>query len=159
VDDDIDATDLDSVLWALAWRVQPHRDIQIQRGRNTDLDPSGAPVGDSFANRTYPGGLGGSQIMIDATRGWAFPPVSLPSQDLMENAKKIWAELELPELTPRVPWHGYELGYWPDSWAQAAERALRGEYLTTGEEYRKLRTKSSYFETGTVEPPDSDSTQ
>jgi 4-hydroxy-3-polyprenylbenzoate decarboxylase len=159
VNDDIDATDLDSVLWALAWRVQPHRDIEIQRGHNTDLDPSGAPVGDSFANRTYPDRLGGSQIMIDATRNWPFPPVSLPSQDLMENAKSIWEELKLPELAPRVPWHGYELGYWPDSWAQAAERAVRGEYLTTGEEYRRLRTKSSYFETGTVEPPDNDSTQ
>jgi 4-hydroxy-3-polyprenylbenzoate decarboxylase len=74
----------------------------------------------------------------------------------MENAKKIWAELGLPELTPRVPWHGYELGFWPDSWDQAAERAVRGEYLATGEEYRKLRTKSSYFETGTVEPPEAD---
>jgi UbiD family decarboxylase len=114
IDDDIDAEDLSSVLWALAWRVQPHRDVQIHRGRNTDLDPSGAPVDAPFDERTYPGGLGGSQILIDATRGWAFPPVSLPSKDLMENARKIWEELKLPELTPHVPWYGYELGYWPD---------------------------------------------
>ena len=154
VDDDIDAEDLDSVLWALAWRVQPHRDVQIHRGRNTDLDPSGAPVDDNFAARRYPDGLGGSQILIDATRGWAYPPVSLPSKDLMENARKIWEELKLAELTPRVPWHGYELGYLPDDWSQAAERALRGEYLKTGEEFRKYRTLSSYFETGKVIPPE-----
>ena len=42
------AEDLDSVLWALSWRVQPHRDVQIQRGRHTDLDPSGAPVDAPF---------------------------------------------------------------------------------------------------------------
>lgn len=29
LDDDIDGEDLDSVLWALARRVQPHRDVQI----------------------------------------------------------------------------------------------------------------------------------
>ena len=157
IDDDIDAEDLNSVLWALSWRVQPHRDVQIQRGRNTDLDPSGAPVEDNFAARTYPDGLGGSQILIDATRAWAYPPVSLPSKDLMENARKIWEELKLPELTPHVPWHGYELGYWPDSWSEAAQRAVRGEYLKTGEDFRKYRTLSSYFETGQVVPPDGES--
>jgi len=29
----------------------------------------------------------------------------------MENARKIWQELELPTLQPREPWFGYELGY------------------------------------------------
>lgn len=100
IDDDIDGEDLDSVLWALSWRVQPYCDVQIQRGRNTDLDPSGAPVEDNFAARIYPDGLGGSQILIDTTRAWAYPPVSLPSKDLMEDARKIWEELKLPELTP-----------------------------------------------------------
>jgi UbiD family decarboxylase len=156
IDDDIDGEDLDSVLWALSWRVQPHRDIQIQRGRNTDLDPSGAPVDDPFNERTFPDGLGGSQVLIDATRGWAYPPVSLPSKDLMEDAQKIWEELKLPELTPHVPWHGYELGYWPDSWDKAAKRAVRGEYLETGEEFLKQRTKSSYFATGKLVAPDDD---
>jgi 4-hydroxy-3-polyprenylbenzoate decarboxylase len=75
----------------------------------------------------------------------------------MENARKIWAELKLPELTPRVPWHGYELGYLPDSWNQAAQRAVRGEYLKTGEEFRNDRTLSSYFETGQVVTPQEES--
>jgi UbiD family decarboxylase len=155
VDDDIDSNDLDSLMWALAWRVQPHNDIQIQRGRNTDLDPSGAPVEANFAARTYPDGLGGSQILIDATRNWAYPPVSLPSQDLMEHAKKIWEdELHLPALTPRAPWHGYELGYWPDRWARAAQRAVDGQYLDTGKEYESLRTRSSYFDDGVVREPE-----
>jgi len=154
VDDDIDSDDLDSLIWALAWRVQPHKDIQIQRGRNTDLDPSGAPVEASFSDRTYPDGLGGSQILIDATRNWAYPPVSLPSKDLMEHAKKIWEdELQLPALTPHAPWHGYELGYWPDRWARAAQRAVDGQYLDTGKEYEALRTLSSYFDDGVVRQP------
>jgi 4-hydroxy-3-polyprenylbenzoate decarboxylase len=154
IDDDVDGEDFESVLWALSFRVQPHRDVEIQRGRKTDLDPSGAPVDGTFAERTYPDGLGGSQILIDATRAWAYPPVSLPSKDLMENARKIWEELKLPQLTPRAPWHGSELGYWPDSWNEAAQRAVRGEYLKTGEEFLEQRTKSSYFETGVVVPPD-----
>lgn len=154
VDDDIDSNDLDSLMWALAWRVQPHKDIQIQRGRNTDLDPSGASVDASFSARTYPDALGGSQILIDATRSWAYPPVSLPSKDLMEHAKKIWEdELHLPALKPRAPWHGYELGYWPERWARAAQRAVDGQYLDTGKEYESLRTLSSYFDDGVVRQP------
>jgi UbiD family decarboxylase len=154
VDDDIDITDLDSMMWALAWRVQPHRDVQIQRGRNTDLDPSGAPVDASFVERTYPDGLGGSQILIDATRNWAYPPVSLPAKHLMEDAKRIWEEeLKLPPLTPHQPWHSHELGFWPQDWAEPAERAMAGQYLKTGEDFHKVRTEVSYLETGTVTEP------
>jgi 3-octaprenyl-4-hydroxybenzoate carboxy-lyase C-terminal domain len=67
VDEDIDISDVNMVFWAMAWRVQPHRDIQINRGRLTDLDPSAAPCGSPFTERVYPDGLGGSQILIDAT--------------------------------------------------------------------------------------------
>ena len=155
VDDDIDSNDMDSLLWALSWRVQPHKDVQIQRGRNTDLDPSGAPVDASFTDRTYPDGLGGSQIMIDATLNWAYPPVALPAEELMENAKKIWEEeLNLPPLTPHKPWHGYGLGYFPDKWVEAAKRAVEGRYLETGEDYKKIRTKVSYFDDGIVIKPE-----
>ena len=157
VDDDIDPEDLESVLWALSWRVQPHKDVQVQRGRNTDLDPSGAPVESSFTDRTFPGGLGGSQILIDATRNWAYPPVALPTKEFMDNAKKIWEEelkdMGLPKLTPRLPWHGYQLGYWPDNWARVSKRAVEGKYLETGQEYKLIRTLSSYFEDGVVRKP------
>jgi 4-hydroxy-3-polyprenylbenzoate decarboxylase len=154
VDDDIDSNDLQSVLWALSWRVQPHKDVQIQRGRNTDLDPSGAPVDASFTDRTYPDGLGGSQIMIDATINWAYPPVALPAQEFMENAKKIWEdELNLGTLTPHKPWHGYGLGYFPDRWVEAAKRAVEGQYLETGKDYEKIRTKVSYYDDGIVIEP------
>ena len=158
IDDDIDPEDLQSVLWALSWRVQPHTDVQIQRGRNTDLDPSGAPVEASFTNRTYPDGLGGSQILVNATRNWAYPPVALPTKEFMDNAKKIWEQelkdLNLPKLTPHMPWHGYTLGYWPDSWDRVSKRAVQGQYLETGKEYEKIRTKVSYFEDGVVRKPE-----
>jgi 4-hydroxy-3-polyprenylbenzoate decarboxylase len=156
VDEDVDISDIEMVFWALAWRVQPHRDIQIQRGRLTDLDPSAAPTDSGFDERSYPEGLGGSQILIDATLKFAYPPISLPGKDLMENAKKIWEELKLPELTPKAPWFGYELGYWPDSWEKATKLTLEGRYLETGETMKSQRTKSSYYDTGKVEAPDGD---
>jgi 4-hydroxy-3-polyprenylbenzoate decarboxylase len=158
IDDDIDPNDLESVLWAMSWRVQPHRDVQIQRGRNTDLDPSGAPVEAPFTDRTFPDGLGGSQILIDATRNWAYPPVALPTKEFMDNARTIWEEelkdMNLPPLTSRVPWHGYPLGYWPEHWARVSKRAVEGQYLETGKEYEHLRTLASYFEDGVVRKPD-----
>jgi 4-hydroxy-3-polyprenylbenzoate decarboxylase len=158
IDDDIDPNDLESLLWALTWRVQPHKDVQIQRGRNTDLDPSGAPVESSFTDRTFPDGLGGSQILIDATRSWAYPPVALPTKEFMDNARKIWEEelsdMNLPRLTPHLPWHGYPLGYWPDNWARLSKRAVEGNYLETGKEYEQIRTLASYFEDGVVRKPE-----
>jgi UbiD family decarboxylase len=153
VDEDIDISDISMVFWALAWRVQPHRDIEINRGRLTDLDPSAAPCGSGFTERVYPDGKGGSQILIDATLKFPNPPISLPSRELMENAKKIWEELKLPELKPKVPWFGYELGYWPDSWDKATKLTLEGRYLETGETLKSQRTMSSYYDTGKVVPP------
>ena len=154
VNDDIDASDIESVFWGLAWRVQPHRDITILRGRVTDLDPSAAPVDANHEQRFYPDGLGGSQILIDATLKWPYPPISLPTREHMEHARKIWEELKLPKLTPRTPWYGYQLGYWPESWDEASRLTVEGRYLETGEAFRKLRTKVSYLETGVVDPPD-----
>jgi hypothetical protein len=46
----------------------------------------------------------------------------------MENARAIWEELGLPKLTPRNPWHGYSLGYWPEEDAVQAQRATTGHY-------------------------------
>jgi hypothetical protein len=72
----------------------------------------------------------------------------------MEHAKHIWEdELHLPPLRPRAPWRGYELGYWPERWARAAQRAVDGQYLDTGKEYESLRTRSSYFDDGVVRQP------
>ena len=76
----------------------------------------------------------------------------------MDNAKKIWEQelkdLNLPKLTPHMPWHGYTLGYWPDSWDRVSKRAVQGQYLETGKEYEKIRTKVSYFEDGVVRKPE-----
>ena len=70
----------------------------------------------------------------------------------MEKARGIWEELGLPALTPRTPWFGYQLGYWPDSWDKATKLTTEGRYLESGEDFRKLRTTASYYETGIVVP-------
>jgi UbiD family decarboxylase len=156
VDDDINIRDLFSIMWAISFRVQPHRDVEIQRGKNCGLDPSSAPASSPLKERDYPDGQGGSRILIDATLKWAYTPVALPSKEFMEHAKDIWNELGLPKLTPKSPWYGYELGYWPKEWAEAAKLAAEGRYLETGEKYRQLRTKSSYIETSEVVHPERD---
>ncbi|MGI0081000.1 MAG: UbiD family decarboxylase domain-containing protein, partial [Nitrososphaerales archaeon] len=149
VDDDINIRDLFSIMWAINFRVQPHRDLEIQRGKNCGLDPSSAPSSAPLKERDYPDGQGGSRILIDATLKWPYTPVALPSRELMEHAREIWEkELKLPQLTPKSPWFGYQLGYWPKEWEEAARLAIEGKYLETGEKYRKMRTSSSYIETG-----------
>lgn len=142
VDEDIDPHDLDSVVWALSFRVQPHRDIRVVQGMIHSLDPSvAAPeAGDSDWKR-YPPPSGNSAILIDATRKWPYPPVSLPQKQFMENARKIWEELGLPKLAPKQPWYGYPLGYWTKEFEEESELALKGEFYKTGEKMEKQRIK------------------
>ncbi len=139
VDDDIDPKDADSVIWALGYRMQPHRDMLITiPSKASGLDPSVAP---QEVMRKRPLTEYGSTVLIDATRKWDYPPVSLPKKEFMERAKKIWEEEGLPALTPKMPWYGYPLGYWTEEDAEAAELALRGEHYKTGEKHAKNRKK------------------
>jgi 4-hydroxy-3-polyprenylbenzoate decarboxylase len=133
VDDDINPRDADSVNWALSFRMQPHRDTRIIMGKVGLLDPSVAPPGSSRKEHFYPEPSGVSALLIDATRKWDYPPISLPKREYMERAREIWETEGLPELEPKVPWFGYSLGYWPDECQEAAELVERGEVLTLGE--------------------------
>jgi 4-hydroxy-3-polyprenylbenzoate decarboxylase len=130
VDDDIDPHDLDSVLWAVIDRCQPHRDIKIFQGRNAGLDESVAPPQMGREFRNYPtsqtGPSGASIMLVDATRKWAYPPVSLPKQEYMEEARRLWEELDLPDLTPRTPWHGKSMGHWSENARRLVELSESG---------------------------------
>jgi len=137
VDEDIDPHDPDSVNWALSFRMQPHRDIQITYGKISTLDHSSGPPDD--IHRKYPPPNGCSSLLIDATRKWPYPPVSLPKAVYMERAKQIWEEEGLPKLIPQKPWHGYKLGDWPEEYEQEAELALEGKHFQTGEKLLKER--------------------
>ena len=137
VDEDIDPSDPESVIWALSYRVQPMRDVKLIFGKAGGLDPSTAPPG--AADRRYPGTQGCSAILVDATRKWAYPPTSLPKKEYMENALKIWEEEGLPKLQPRVPWFGTSFGNWGIEQEEAADLAVRGDYYLTGEKLAKQR--------------------
>jgi len=56
----------------------------------------------------------------------------------------------LPKLTPKAPWYGYELGFWPKEWDEATRLTTQGRYLETGEKMKSQRTDASYMETGKV---------
>ncbi len=140
VDDDIDPRDLESVTWAMSFRMQPHRDTRITQGKVSGMDPSSAPLTDP--QRRYPGVSGCSALLIDATRKWPYPPTSLPKKEFMERARQIWEEEGLTKLNPRVPWHGYPLGHWTAENEEEAALALKGEHYVTGEKLANRKIKS-----------------
>ena len=141
VDEDIDIRNIDSVIWAMSWRVQPARDMRIITGKMPGLDPSAYSPGASHEEKEFPGGVGSSGVLIDATIKYPYPPTSLPRKDFMEKARDTWKELGLPELNLVEPWYGYELGYWPDEFRQDAEDILKGNHYEIGERLSKLREK------------------
>lgn len=142
VDEDVDPRDPDSVNWALSFRMMPHRDTRITMGKGSMLDHSAAPPGSlSHESQTFPTVEGTSALLIDATRKWPYPPVSLPRREFMERALEIWEAEGLPKLRLKMPWYGYDLGYWNPEYAEEAEMALRGEYYVTGEKLAQGRVR------------------
>jgi UbiD family decarboxylase len=137
VDEDIDPDDPDAVNWALSFRMQPHRDTRIITHKYAALDPSAAPPGSPVDEARFPSPSGCSALLMDATRKWPYPPVALPKRAYMENAKKIWQELGLPTLAPKMPWYGYSLGHWSEENDAEAEAAVRGENERMAEKLEK----------------------
>lgn len=133
VDDDIDPHDYSSLMWAMCFRFQPHRDMKVIQGRTAQLDQSAMPNDPEsgyspswIENNAGPGGA--SAVLIDATRKWDYTPVSLPTRPYMERARELWDELGFPELRPRSPWFGYDLGAWPERFKRMAELGEKGAF-------------------------------
>ncbi|MBI4523390.1 MAG: UbiD family decarboxylase [Deltaproteobacteria bacterium] len=138
VDEDIDIRDPAMINWAICFNVIPDRDVVIAKGKGGGLDPSAHPPVSPGSERIE---TEMTALLIDATRPWPYPPVSLPRKEFMERAKAVWEELALPDLKPRMPWYGYSLGAWTKEDEEEAELALRGEHFVTGEKAKSRRVK------------------
>ncbi|MFI4987287.1 MAG: UbiD family decarboxylase [Alphaproteobacteria bacterium] len=98
VDEDVDATDLNQVLWALSTRCHPSEDIDILRNTwSTGLDPSQYPP----EARPY-----GSKALINACKPHRhlkeFPQRTLLSRRTYERVKARWRELGLAGEAPAL---------------------------------------------------------
>ncbi|MFQ5842968.1 MAG: UbiD family decarboxylase [Thermodesulfobacteriota bacterium] len=138
VDEDIDPRDPEAVNWAMTFRMQPHRDIHVMRGRAGGLDYSAYRPGAPSEERLYPEGLGASSLLIDATLRWPYPPLSLPKKEYMEHALEIWNELGLGPLKLKAPWYGYHLGYWTKDDEENAELIAKGDYRAVGKKLLEM---------------------
>jgi UbiD family decarboxylase len=96
VDDDVDPTDLNQVLWALSTRCNPVDNIDFLRNTwSTGLDPSQGPR----ELRAY-----GSKALIDACKPHRyikdFPKATMLRRSVYERVSSRWAELGLPGQPP-----------------------------------------------------------
>ena len=141
VDEDINPYDANMVNWAITYRSQPHRDFVIQKMPAADfMDYSSVPPGEAMKRDTrFEQMPEQSRVLINATLKWAYPPISLPTREFMENALRLWKEKNLPQLKLREPWYGYSLGYWTEEDEEQAMMATNGEYYKTGEIIAKKR--------------------
>jgi 4-hydroxy-3-polyprenylbenzoate decarboxylase len=92
VDDDVDVTNLDEVMWAVCTRTDPAEDLDIVRKAwSTPLDPRVSPIQrerNDFSN---------SRLIIDATRPYEwkdeFPPVGRPPKEYRDRVRARWGYL------------------------------------------------------------------
>ena len=128
VNEDIDPENADAVFWAMAYRCNPVEDTHVIPFREMGHAPRMAGVPELE-----------SALLVDATLKHPMPPLALPKQEFMENAKALWERLGLPHLKPESPWHGYSLGDWTEEWDRSAMQAARGEWMERDESYRQRR--------------------
>jgi UbiD family decarboxylase len=128
VDEDIEADSADALFWAMSYRCQPQHDLKVVPHKDPGHGPRGPRDGGESA-----------AVLINAMLKGTYSPVALPKRQFMENAKAIWERLGLPPLTPQSPWHGYDLGYWPQELERQAAMAVRGDYFALGETLAKER--------------------
>ncbi len=122
VNEDIDPDNADALFWAMAYRMNPVKDVQTLEHRGQGHGPKRENDGEED-----------STLLMDATMKGPMPPLALPKEEYMVKAKKIWESLGLPPLKPQAPWYGYTLGDWSSVWDAAAKRAVDGNYLENGE--------------------------
>ena len=88
VDEDIDIRDHTQVEWAMSFRMQPERDVEIvSNAKAIGLDPSQAPpdVPQENISRYI-----SSKLVINATRKHAFPALALPPKEHLEIVDRQW---------------------------------------------------------------------
>jgi 4-hydroxy-3-polyprenylbenzoate decarboxylase len=98
VDEDVDPTDFDQVMWALSTRCNPSDDLDILRNTwSTGLDPSQHPP----EARPY-----GSKVLINACKQHRhikeFPSSTLLRQSTYDRVTKRWTEFGFDEAPPRL---------------------------------------------------------
>jgi UbiD family decarboxylase len=87
VDDDVDIRDPFSVDWAVSFRVDPEKDVTIIKNcLGLGNDPA-----------TPSSGMG-AKLIIDATMKHAYPDISLPSKEYMEDVLSTWKQTGLPDI-------------------------------------------------------------
>jgi UbiD family decarboxylase len=92
-DDDVDIRDPFMRDWVLAWRVRPDKDMKfIPDTGAVELDPSTHPP-DVIPPERF-----GTKVVIDATKKWEYPAVSLPPREQLERVAAQWATYGLPPL-------------------------------------------------------------
>jgi 4-hydroxy-3-polyprenylbenzoate decarboxylase len=129
VDEDIDPENADAVFWAMSYRCNPIKDTHVVPYR----DPGHGPrTGDAAPD---------SAMLIDATMKQKMPPLALPKREYMENAKALWERLGLPPLSPQMPWFGYSLGDWNETWDDNARTAAQSNWMDRSESYRQRRRR------------------
>jgi 4-hydroxy-3-polyprenylbenzoate decarboxylase len=89
VDDDIDPTDTDRVLWAMVSRVDPREDVEIlRRMQASPLDPVSYPPGVQAFN---------ARMVVDACRPWerlaSFPRVAQATPELRARIRAKFPDL------------------------------------------------------------------
>ncbi len=106
----------------MSYRCQPQHDLHVLPHK----DPGHGPRG--------PRDDGESACGADQrdAQGHLRAGGACPSANSWRTRKAIWERLGLPPLKPEPPWHGYDLGFWPEELERQARMATQSDYFALG---------------------------
>lgn len=141
VDKDVNVHDLDSLMLAILKRTQPHRDYRIDKLPAPSLGDYSLEPLHKLERRTPTDTYRpeASRLFIDATMKWPYPPLSLPKEEFMHEALRLWQQEGLPKLALKEPWWGVNLGFWSEEHEEHTQAAIKGGHYKAGEDYAQQR--------------------
>ena len=125
VDDDIDPENLESVVWALSFRTQPHRDMRIieqPAATARSVEPQDPPFPAATASALLD--------RRDPVRD--YPPISLPPRSSWRTLRGCGARSASPRSSWASPGTATSSANGPTRTCREAALATLGRYLETG---------------------------
>ena len=120
VSEDINPESMEEIMWAVAYRTDLPKDVQIN---------------DYQANGHAPKLRGGreweAQMIMTPPPSTRCPRCRCPRSSTWRRPG-LWDKAGLPPVKPVRKWYGYSLGDWCDEWDASAQRAADGNWLANG---------------------------
>ena len=131
VDEDIDPENADALFWAMSYRCQPQHDLRVVAAQGS------RPRAARSARRRRERGGADQRHAEGHVRAGRVAQARIHG----ERQGDLGAARPAAAQAGKPPWHGYDLGHWPEELERQAQMAVESDYFALGREPEQRATK------------------